>query len=103
MKVFISPLAEKKIKILLVYLEQEWSVKSKEKFLAVLYRRINLISRNPKSCQSSTEFPNLYKCLVNKHSSFYYRIKEKEIEIITLIDNRQNPDKIAEEITKFFG
>lgn len=46
--------------------------------------------------------PNLYKCIVDKHSSFYYRIINKDIEIITLIDNRQNPEKVAEEIKSFF-
>lgn len=102
MKVFLSPLAEKKIQLLLEYLEQEWSVRSKEKFLSALYRKLNLIANNPQSCISSKHFPNLYKCIVNKQTSFYYRIKSGEIEVITLINNRQDPDKITEEIKKFF-
>jgi hypothetical protein len=40
----------------------------------------------------------LYKCVVTKQSSFYYRIRNNEIEIITLFDNRQNQSKIFEEI-----
>ncbi len=40
----------------------------------------------------------LYQCVVTKQSSFYYRIRNSEIEIITLFDNRQDQSKIFEEI-----
>lgn len=42
----------------------------------------------------------LYKCIVTKQTTFFYRInmKEKEIEIITFFDTRQNPNKLYKEI-----
>jgi len=101
MKVFLSPLAERKIQILLEYLEIEWSVKSREDFFLKLTKKINQISHQPESCVKSKEFPNLYKCVVNRQTSFFFRIKSDEIEIITLIDNRQDPDKIRNELEKY--
>ena len=103
MKVFLSPLAEKKIQLLLEYLEQEWSIKTREDFLSNLIKKFEQISNHPHSCIKSNEYPNLHKCFVTKQTSFFYRIKSNEIEVITLIDNRQNPEKIGEEIKKLFG
>lgn len=103
MKVYLSPLTEKKIELLLEYLEQEWSIKSRNEFLLKLKNKIQQISRHPESCIKSKDFPHLYKCVVSKQTSFYYRIKSKEIEIITLIDNRQDPVKINKEIKKHFS
>ena len=103
MKVYLSPLAEKKIELLLDYLEHEWSVRSKEEFVLKLIKKFNLISRHPKSCVRSENVPNLYKCIVTPQTSFYYRIKSNEIEVITLIDTRQDPKKSMEEILKRLG
>jgi plasmid stabilization system protein ParE len=103
MQVYLSPLAEKKIQLLLEYLEQEWSVRSKEDFLLKLIKKFNLISRHPQSGIQSREFPNLYKCIVTPQTSFYYRVILNEIEVITLIDNRQDPKKTLEDILKSLG
>ncbi len=103
MKVILSPLAEWKIEKLLEYLELEWSKKSRDKYLNTLLKSFDQISRNPKSCPESIEFPNLYKRVVTKQSSYFYRIVGERIEIIDLIDNRQNPDSIQAEIEKYFG
>jgi len=40
MKVFLSPLAERKIQIVLDYIEQEWSVKRREDFLSKLTKKL---------------------------------------------------------------
>jgi plasmid stabilization system protein ParE len=102
MKVFLSPLAEKKIQLLLEYLEQEWSLRSRNEFLSKLTNKFDQISMQPESCIKSKSFPNLYKCVVSKQTSFFYRIKSNEIEVITLIDNRQDPEKTRKEIDKQF-
>ncbi len=102
MKVFLSPLAERKIEILLDYLEEEWSGKVRGDFLSKLVDKFNQISSHPKSCILSQEINNLYKCVVTKQTSFFYRIKNQEIEIITIIDSRQNPNESFEEIRRYF-
>ena len=103
MEVFLSPVAAKKIEILISYLQEEWSDKVKYDFISKLTEKFNQISLHPYSCIKSVEFPNLYKCVVNKQTSFYYRIKKNEIEVITVIDNRQDPNRYLEELRKYFG
>ncbi|GBD87794.1 plasmid stabilization system protein [bacterium BMS3Abin03] len=96
--VFLSPLAERKLIILLDYLTKEWGVNSKNKYLSKFKNAINQISTHPKSCPESLEMKGLYKCVLTKQSSFYYRIRNDEIEIITFFDNRQDQSKIFKEI-----
>jgi plasmid stabilization system protein ParE len=98
--VFLSPIAEKKLILLLEYLEIEWGVKSKKDYLKQLQKAIKTISKNPKAFEESKSFKNLYRCVVTKQSAFFYRINKKEIEIITIIDNRQNPEIIKKELRK---
>ena len=98
MKIFLSPLAERKLELLLDFIETKWSSKTRKEFLAKLTKSFNQISQLPKSFPESEGFPNLFKCIVTKQTSMFYRIKGKEIEIITIIDNRQNPSSIEEEL-----
>lgn len=95
MKVFISEIAEHKILDLLAYLEEIWSPKVKEDFLKKLFGKINQISELPYSCPQSKEFKGLFKCIITKQTSLYYRVnlEKDELEIITLFDNRQIKEK----------
>lgn len=100
MKVFLSELAELKILKLPDYLLETWNVKTRDKFIAKLTEKITQISSQPTSCPKSNEFRGLYKCVVTKQTSFYYQIlsQSDEIEIITVFDTRQNPDKLIKDI-----
>lgn len=100
--VFLSPLAERKLVILLDYLTEEWGDKSKINFLSRFRKATEKVSSFPKSCPESIAMKGLYKCIITKQSSFYYRIKNEEVEIITLIDNRQDQAKVFEEIKRYF-
>lgn len=97
-KIYLSPLAERQLELLLEYLEFEWSKNSRATFLDKVKKSFTKISSQPKSCPESQESPNLFKCVVTKQTSFYYRIIDKEIEVISIKDNRQDPDKIEEEL-----
>ena len=100
MEVFISELAEYKLKKLTDYLLEEWSYKVKKDFLAKLTAKIEQISLNPESCQKSMKFGEIYKCVVTKQTTFFYRVNfaKEEIEIITLFDTRQDPNKLKEHL-----
>ena len=92
--VFFSKRARTNLEKLLTYLEDEWSLKVKNEFKEKLDRCVIQISKQPESCPVSEEFPGLYKCVVTKQTTLYYRIKEKEIQVITFYDNRQDPKKL---------
>lgn len=100
MEVFISEIAEYKLKRLTEYLLEEWSYKVKKDFLAKLTSKIEHISQYPESCQKSTKFGGIHRCVVTKQTTFFYRVnfEKKEIEIITLFDTRQDPDKLKEQL-----
>ena len=98
MKVFLSELAETKLIELLGYIQDEWGVLVKEKFLKTFISKKDQISQQPMSCPESSEFKGLFKCVVSKQTTFFYRIENSEIEIITIFDTRQNPKKICTKI-----
>lgn len=102
MKVYLSPLAEYKLTKLLSYLEEEWGKSSKDKFLKKLEEKVIQISSQPKSTPLAEDFDEVHWCVVTPQSSFYYRILKLEIEVITITDNRQNPEKIINEIRRHF-
>tara|TARA_R110000868_G_scaffold220257_1_gene471393 strand:- start:41 stop:283 length:243 start_codon:yes stop_codon:yes gene_type:complete len=74
MKVFLSELAESKLLKLSDYLLENWNLKTRDKFIEKLSEKINQISIQPQSCPESSEFKGLYKCVVTKQTTFYYRI-----------------------------
>lgn len=92
-KVVMSSKALFSLSELLNYLENKWSNKVKRDFIRKLDICINRISKFPESSPESKEIKGLYKCVVTKQTSFYYRIGSQEIEIVAFLDNRQNPNK----------
>ena len=100
MNVFLSELAEKKLLKISEYLLENWNLRTRDKFITKLTEKIQQISIQPNSCPKSSEFINLYKCVVTKQTTIYYRIntEKKEIEIITVFDTRQKPDKLKMDI-----
>jgi plasmid stabilization system protein ParE len=102
-KVYLSPLAEYKLTKLLEYLEEEWGKSSKDNFLEKLNEKKSQISSQPRSTPLTEDFDDIHWCVVTSQNSFYYRILKQDIEIITITDNRQNPEKIIKEIRRYFG
>lgn len=100
MKVFLSELAETKLLELNDYLLGKWNLKVRNDFIKKFSSKITQISSQPESCPQSTKFKGLYKCVVTKQTTFYYRIikVKNEIEIITVFDTRQNPDNLEKDI-----
>ncbi|MGL1886382.1 MAG: type II toxin-antitoxin system RelE/ParE family toxin [Reichenbachiella sp.] len=99
--VYLSPIAELKLEALVEYLNTEWGLKSKTKFLKEMKKSISKIENFPESCPKSELYNGIYKCVVSKLTSFYYRIENQEVEILTITDNRQNPIELLEEVRKF--
>lgn len=95
MNVFFSEIAEHKLIALTDYLLENWSYKVKTEFIATLNAKITQIATYPESCIQSKELGGIFKCVVTKQTTFFYRIdyNQKEIEIITLFDTRQDPKK----------
>ena len=103
MNVRFSQLSVLKLEKLLEYLKEEWSEQSKNKFLKSLDMKIEFIKKNPKAFPSTVLEPKLRKCVVTKQTIILYEIQDDTIFIMNLIDSRQDPEKIRNEIRKHFG
>lgn len=97
-KVVISKIAERKIEKLFDYLDENWSLKVKSDFIKKLDKNISLIKSYPESFPRSQKSPDLRKCVVTKQTTIFFRFTDKEIKILTIFDNRQNPNKLKTEI-----
>ncbi|WP_026450868.1 type II toxin-antitoxin system RelE/ParE family toxin [Aequorivita capsosiphonis] len=100
MEIFVSDIAEYKLKKLTECLLEEWGYKVKKNFLIKLNEKIKQISEYPESCPKSIVFGGIYKCVVTRQTTFFYRVNfaKKEIEIITLFDTRQDPDELKKQL-----
>ncbi|WP_439131825.1 type II toxin-antitoxin system RelE/ParE family toxin [Polaribacter sp.] len=100
MNIYFSEIAKFRFKKLTNYLLENWSLQVKNEFLKKFDLKISQIKMHPYSCIESSEFKGLYKCVVTKQTTLFYRVSEqlKEIEIITIFDTRQNPNKLQKDI-----
>lgn len=93
-KVVVTGIAKRKLEKLFIYLEENWSAKVKTDFIKKLDKNISLIKLQPELFPESEKELGLRKCVVTKHTSLFFKSNEKEIQILTIFDNRQDPDKL---------
>lgn len=87
----LSKKAAKSLNSLLVYLEQEWSKKSKNECILKLNQSLRQIQNLPESFPESEKIKGLRECVVTKQTTFFYKYSDATIDIVMLLDNRQNP------------
>ncbi|PVH25389.1 type II toxin-antitoxin system RelE/ParE family toxin [Sphingobacterium corticibacter] len=76
----------------ITYLEENFTDKEIRKLVLQIENTIALISHNP-SIFPKSEFKPVYKAIVLKYNTLYYRVNENNIEILSFFSNRQNPAK----------
>jgi plasmid stabilization system protein ParE len=91
--VAFSKTAQKNLKIILDYLDRDWSDKLVKKFKMKLDLSINAILNNPEGFPIINEKYHVRKCVVTKQTTIFYKFNSKEIQILSLFDTRQNPKK----------
>lgn len=77
MSVFLSELAESKLLKFSDFLLENWNIKVRNNFIKKTTFKINQISNQPGSYPQSTEFKELFKCLMTKQTTFPYRLTSK--------------------------
>jgi plasmid stabilization system protein ParE len=97
-KVIISKTAEKKLEKLFEYLIENWSLKVKKDFVKKLDGKIDLLKTHPSGFPESIKVKGLRKCVITKQTTLYYKFDSKRINIITIFDTRQNPEKLKEDL-----
>lgn len=100
MGIIISPTAQNQYLQILEYLKEEWPEKVKDEFENLVDQKINLVAQFPKSCKESRKKKGVFKAVIEKHNSFFYRINKKHIEVLIFVDNRMDPRIIKEQLKK---
>ncbi len=92
--VIISPQAKDDISHILSYLSKNWNQKVVDEFLQKLHAFYYIISINPKVFGYYNKSRNIRKYALTKQNVIYYRNKPQAVEVITVFDGRQHPDKL---------
>lgn len=74
------------------YLEKEFTDREIGKLAKEIERITSLISQNP-NLFSVSETKKVRKAVILKYNSMYYRIENKQIQILSFFSNRQSPEK----------
>jgi plasmid stabilization system protein ParE len=90
----LSVRASLKLEALLLFLKSEWSEKVKNEFIIKLDKSLKQIQRLPESCPESKIVKGLRKCIVTKQTTVFYKVSESTIDIVTIFDNKQNPQDL---------
>jgi len=88
-----SPESKTTFEKIIQYLEENWSQKEIRSFIDRVDEVLHLISKHPKPFVYLQKY-KAYRCVVVKQVSFFYRIKENQIELLTFWGNRMALEKL---------
>ena len=95
-EIIFSKNAEKRLIDLLDFLESKWSSKVREKFISKLEKSIYLIKNEPETFPKSAINTKIHKCVITKQTTLFYSYSTKRINVVSLFDTRQNPNKLKD-------
>jgi addiction module RelE/StbE family toxin len=75
------------------YLIENWSDKVATHFKEITQSKLKVLTRYPLMGISSQKITDVRSIAITKHNRLYYRFKNNCIEILRLLDTRQNPMK----------
>lgn len=80
------------LKTIIEYLENNWTEKEIKKFAQLLDNRLSLLASNPYSFLVTNHPKKLRKIVISKQLSIFYQPFENHVRVVSLFDNRRNPD-----------
>ena len=92
-KVLWTEEANKNLSSIIKYLEDNWTKREIEKFLKKLNKHISIIQSQPDSFPKTNNY-NVRRSVVTKQITLYYSISQDTLNIVSLFDNRQDPQKL---------
>lgn len=97
-EIVLTRTAVKRLNSLLEYLETACSNKVKLKFISKLEQRLDIVKDKPEAFPLSTVKEGLHKCVITRQTTLYYTFDEKKIYVLTVFDNRQDPNKLEKDL-----
>lgn len=92
MNVIWAPQAKKDFWNNIDYLEAEWSERVALSFIEKVNTTIELL-KNDNVLFIKTNFKSVYKIVITKHISLYYRIENTNLELLRFWNTFQNSEK----------
>ncbi len=86
--------AIKNLDSIIYYLSGKWTIREISNFYKLLDKKLVIISKNPDIFSNSGLKSNVKRCVLSKQTSIYFEVKDDNIVILTLFDNRKNPKSI---------
>ena len=89
--------AERNLNAIFDYLESMWSEREISAFAQKLESDLQVISKCPTAFPHYDKEKNVRRCVLSPQTTIYYREipLENRVVIITLFDNRRNPDDLT--------
>ena len=97
--VLLTPIAKSDLENISDWLANEWNLKILENFLSLYDAKLQIIAEHPTRYPFIHKPSKLRKAVLTKRCIILYREMEDHIEIISLFDTRQSPERI-ERLTK---
>ena len=92
--VILTPIANEDLENISDWLAKVWGVKVFFNFFDLQEDKIRTIAEFPSRYPIIHPPSKLRKAVLTKHNIILYREKEEYIEIVSIFDTRQDPDKI---------
>ncbi len=80
------------------YLLHKFSEKEAKAFDKRLSAKLILLSINPFIYNICYEKKQVRKCVINNLTLVFYQVKNDQVNILSLFDGRQNPEKLKERL-----
>lgn len=98
--VVLTAIAEADLEKVTDYLVDNWGSSICETFLLRFEQVCATISDSPDIYPMIYKKEKIRKCVLTRQNTMYFRELPNKIEIITIFDTRQDPDKLSEIIKK---
>ena len=93
-KVVLSPKANREVEQILLYLDEHWYAEIADRFMTDLAVVLYRIERTPLSFPKVEGDDFARKAQLLPFYSVFYEVKNAEVNILSIFDQRQDPDKV---------
>lgn len=96
----LTEIAEQDLEQITDCLIETWGIDVCNKFITHFEKVSNVISGSPRMYRMINKRARVRMCILTKQNTIYFRERRQKIEILTIFDSRQNPDKLREILSK---
>jgi plasmid stabilization system protein ParE len=75
------------------YLEESWTNQDVVNFVAKLEDTLALLSKSPELFPKSDIKKGIFRVIIAKHNTLYFRLRGENLEIVSFFSHRQSPRK----------